>query len=300
MYHALPVETFRYDAPTTLGAALALLAREGAGDPERRPLLLAGGTDLLVQMRTGLRRPSAVVDVKRVPELRRLEIAADGLHLGAAVSCFELSAHGDVRALWPGLLEAAELIGSMQIQGRATVAGNLCNASPAADTVPSLLALEARCRIAGPGGTREIPVAEFALAPGRNALAPGELLVELVVPRPAPRSSDAYLRFTPRAEMDIAVVGAAASVSLGADGRCTGARLALGAVAERAIRVPEAEAALAGAHLAEEALGRAAAAASRAARPISDKRGTAEYRRHVAGVLARRALAIAAERAGAR
>jgi carbon-monoxide dehydrogenase medium subunit len=205
-----------------------------------------------------------------------------------------------VRALWPGLLESAELIGSMQIQGRATVAGNLCNASPAADTVPALLALEARCRIAGASGARELPVAEFALSPGRNALAPGELLVELVVPRPAPRSSDAYLRFTPRAEMDIAVVGAAASVALDPDGRCSGARLALGAVAERAIRVPEAEAALVGERLEGEVLARAAQAASRAARPISDNRGPAEYRRHVAGVLARRALAIAAERARAR
>jgi CO/xanthine dehydrogenase FAD-binding subunit len=300
MYHVPPVETFRYEAPTTLDAALALLAREAARDPERRPRLLAGGTDLLVQLRGGEQRPTALVDVKRVPELRRLEVAADGLHLGAAVSCFELSAREDVRVLWPGLLEAAELIGSMQIQGRATVAGNLCNASPAADTVPSLLALEARCRIAGPGGTRELPVAEFAVAPGRNALAPGELLVELLVPPPPPRSSDAYLRFTPRAEMDIAVVGAAASVALAADGRCAGARIALGAVAERAIRVPEAEAALVGARIEGETLARAAQAASRAARPISDKRGTAEYRRHVAGVLARRALALAAERAGAR
>jgi carbon-monoxide dehydrogenase medium subunit len=294
------METFRYEAPTTLGAAIELLARESSGDPERRPRLLAGGTDLLVQLRAGARRPSAVVDVKRVPELRRLEVASDGLHLGAAVSCFELSSHGEVRALWPGLLEAAELIGSMQIQGRATVAGNLCNASPAADTVPSLLALEARCRIAGPGGTRELPAAELAVGPGRNALGPGELLVEIFVPRPAPRASDAYLRFTPRAEMDIAVVGAAASVALDANGRCAGARLALGAVAERAIRVPEAEAALAGATLDGDALQRAAAAASRAARPISDKRGTVEYRRQLAGVLARRTLAIAAERAAAR
>jgi carbon-monoxide dehydrogenase medium subunit len=300
MYHPPPVETFRYEAPTTLDAALALLAREAAQDPERRPKLLAGGTDLLVQLRSGAPRPGALVDVKRVPELRRLEVTADGLHLGAAVSCFELSGREDVRALWPGLLESAELIGSMQIQGRATVAGNLCNASPAADTVPALLALEARCRIAGASGARELPVAEFALGPGRNALAPGELLVELVVPRPAPRSSDAYLRFTPRAEMDIAVVGAAASVALDPDGRCSGARLALGAVAERAIRVPEAEAALVGERREGEVLARAAQAASRAARPISDKRGTAEYRRHVAGVLARRALAIAAERARAR
>jgi carbon-monoxide dehydrogenase medium subunit len=213
------------------------------------------------------------------------------------VSCFELGERDDVRALWPGLVEAAQLIGSMQIQGRATVAGNLCNASPAADTVPSLLALGARCRVAGPHGARELSAADFAPEPGRTALGPAELLVEIVVPPPGPRTADAYLRFTPRAEMDIAVVGAAASVALREDGCCASARLALGAVAERAILVPEAGAALAGARLDEPALERAVEAARAAARPIDDKRGTAAFRRHVAGVLARRALALAAARA---
>jgi carbon-monoxide dehydrogenase medium subunit len=295
------MEAFRYEAPATLDAALALLAAAGAGDPERRPALLAGGTDLIVQMRGAARRPGAVIDVKRVPELRRLSVEADGLHLGAAVSCRELGACAEARALWPGLVEAAALIGSMQIQGRATVAGNLCNASPAADTVPALLALGARCRIAGPRGRRELAAAEFCLAPGRTALGADELLVELLVPRPPGRSADAYLRFTPRAEMDIAVVGAAASLALGTDGTCASVRLALGAVADRAILVPGVEDALVGAQPDDAgALGRAAEAARRAARPLSDKRGTAGFRRHLAGVLARRALQCAAERAAAR
>jgi CO/xanthine dehydrogenase FAD-binding subunit len=294
-----PMQTFRYEAPATLEAAVSLLADAARQGPER-PALLAGGTDLLVQLRAGARRPSAVIDVKRVPELRRLEVASDGLHLGAAVTCFELSERADVRSRWPGLVEAAELIGSMQIQGRATLAGNLCNASPAADTVPSLLVLGARARLAGPRGPRELPVAELALAPGRTALAPDELLVELFVPPPPERSADAYLRFTPRAEMDIAVVGAAARVSLGADGRCAAAELALGAVAERAIPVPGIASLLAGTRLEAQALERAAEAARQAAHPIDDKRGSAGFRRHLAGTLARRALALAAERAGAR
>ncbi|HEX2483971.1 MAG TPA: FAD binding domain-containing protein [Myxococcota bacterium] len=294
------MEAFRYEAPTTLDAALALLAREAAVAPEQRPAILAGGTDLIVQMRGGLRRPAAVIDVKRVPELARIDVGADGLSLGAAVPCASLRGREDVRALWPGLVEAAELIGSMQIQGRATVVGNLCNASPAADTVPSLLVLGARVRIAGPRGVREVPVSDFCVAPGRNALAPDELATALFVPRPAARSADAYLRFTPRAEMDIAVVGAAARVTLAPDGRCTAAAVALGAVAERALLAPAAAEALVGTRLEPASLARAADAARAAARPIDDKRGTAFFRRHVTGVLVTRAVERAAARAGAR
>jgi len=294
------VDTFRYAAPTTLEGALALLAGAPDAEPARRPALLAGGTDLLVQMRSGQRRPSAVVDLKRVPALARVELDDAGLSLGAAVPCVALRGRDDLRALWPGLLEAAALIGSLQIQGRATVAGNLCNASPAADTVPSLLVLDAKARIAGPRGARELPVSAFCTGPGRHALAPDELVTSLFVPRPAPRAADAYLRFTPRAEMDIAVVGAAARVELDGDGTCRAARLALGAVAERALLVPEAEAVLVGTRLGPADLERAAEVARSAARPIDDKRGTAAFRRHVAGVLARRALARATERARAR
>jgi len=294
------MDAFRYEAPTSLDAALALLAREAGAAPERRPALLAGGTDLIVQMRGGVRRPATVIDVKRVPELGRIELGADGLSLGAAVPCAALHGRDDLRALWPGLVEAAELIGSMQIQGRATLVGNLCNASPAADTVPSLLALGARVRAAGVRGVREIPVSEFCVGPGSTALAPDELATAVFVPRPAARSSDAYLRFTPRAEMDIAVVGAAVSLTLDEGGRCSAARVALGAVAERAFLALAAAEALVGTRLDPDALARAAEAARAAARPIDDKRGTAFFRRHVAGVLVGRALERAAARAGVR
>jgi carbon-monoxide dehydrogenase medium subunit len=294
------VDTFRYEAPATLDAAVAALARETAAAPERRPALLAGGTDLIVQMRARLRRPAVVIDLKRIAALRRIELAADGLHLGAAVTCLELSGREDVRSRYPGLVEAAGLIGSMQIQGRATVAGNLCNASPAADTVPALVALGARVAIAGPSGARDLAAAELATGPGRTALAPDELVTEVFVPLPPPRSADAYLRFTPRGEMDIAVVGVGASLTLDGDGLCAAARVALGAVAERVIEAPEAARAVIGTELLLADLERAASAARAAARPIDDKRGTAAFRRHVAGVLARRALALAAERARAR
>ena len=282
---------FTYEAPTSLGAALSRLGgSESAG-------LLAGGTDLLVQLRSGRPAPSAVVDVKKIPELRTLELENGVLRLGAAVSCWELSRRDDVREAFPGLMEAAELIGSMQIQGRATIGGNLCNASPAADTVPALIALGASAVIASPNGERELRVEDFVTAPGENALRPDELLVELRIPAPGTHSADAYLRFTPRAEMDIAVVGAGVCVTLDESGACTAARAALGAVAERPLLVPEVGAALVGGPIDAAALERAAAAASAAARPISDKRGTAAYRTRLAGVLTKRAATIAAERA---
>jgi len=284
---------FTYEAPTTLGAALRQL-----GSLESRADLLAGGTDLLVQLRGGRPAPATVIDLKKIPELSRLELDDDGLRLGAAVSCWELSRRDDIRSLYPGLMEAAELIGSMQIQGRATVGGNLCNASPAADTIPALIALGARAALVGADGERELAVEDFVTGPGQNALREDELLVELRIPRPAERSGDAYLRFTPRAEMDIAVVGAGVSLTLDGSGTCTAARASLGAVADRALLVPEIAAVLVGRPIDTDALERAAAAASAAARPISDKRGTAAYRTRVAGVLTRRAVAAAAARAG--
>jgi carbon-monoxide dehydrogenase medium subunit len=285
------VQLERYEAPRTVADAVAILARE------RDSRVLAGGTDLLVQMRTGRTKPRVLVDVKRIPDLRVVTLDSNGLRIGAGVSCAEIREVPGLAAAYPGLHEAVALIGSEQIQGRATVAGNLCNASPAADTVPALIALGARAVIAGPKGTRELPVEQMVTAPGRNALAPGELLVELRVAPPAPRAADAYLRLIPRSEMDIAVVGAAVRVALAPDGTCTDARVALGAVAPTALRVPAAEAALVGTRVDAAALARLAEAASAAARPIDDKRGTAAYRRQVAGVLARRAAARAAERA---
>jgi len=285
----------RYEAPSSIEEAVVLLAA-GGGEQAR---VLAGGTDLLVQMTAGGRHPSLLVNVKRIPELMELRFDDDGtLHLGAAASAFAIGENQRIRAAFPGLHEAVGLIGSDQIQGRASVGGNLCNASPAADTTPSLLTLGARCHIAGPGRSRRVlPVSEFVLAPGRNALQPGELLVELEIPAPAARSADAYLRLIPRSEMDIAVVGASVRVTLDADGVCTDAAVALGAVAPTPILAPEAAAALVGTRLLDPDLERASEAAQAAGQPLDDKRGTAEYRHRIAGVLTKRAAKIAKQRA---
>src|SRR6266852_2215848 len=278
----------RYEAPRSIEQAISLLrADPGAA-------ILAGGTDLLVQYRAGVRRPTSFVDVKQIPELVGITIDEAGLTLGAATCAADICEHAEVRRLWPGLVEAAHLIGSTQIQGRGSVGGNLCNASPAADTTCPLIVNRAGCVIAGPNGERTVPVEQFCMAPGRTVLERGELLVALRVPHPAARTSDAYLRLIPRSEMDIAVVCAAVSVTLDAKGVCTGACVAIGAVAPTALLVPEAAKALVGSSLDDASLKRAARAASMAARPIGDKRGTAGYRRTVAGVLTRRA---AAERA---
>jgi len=259
--------------------------------------ILAGGTDLLVQFRTGLARPSAFIDVKGIPELTGISVGPDGLRIGAAASAADIGEHAEVRQRWPGLAEAIALIGSRQIQGRCTVGGNLCNASPAADTTCALIVNGARCVVAGPAGQRTVPVDAFATAPGRTVLARGELLVSVLVPLPAARTSDAYLRLIPRSEMDIAVASAGASVTLDPGGTCTAARIAIGAVAPTALLVPAAAMALIGSRLENDAVRRAGEAASMAARPIDDKRGTIAYRMTVAGVLARRAIRLAMDRA---
>jgi carbon-monoxide dehydrogenase medium subunit len=221
------------------------------------------------------------------------------VRLGAAAAAAVIAEHAGVARLFPGLVEAVRLIGSTQIQGRGTVGGNLCNASPAADTTCALIVNRAQCIVAGPQGQRTVPVEEFCVAPGRTVLQRGELLVAIELPRPAPGTADAYLRLIPRSEMDIAVVGAGVSVTLSSDGVCTAARVAIGAVAPTALLVPDAADALIGSRLEEAALMRAANAASMAARPIDDKRGTVAYRRTVAGVLTRRAAVSAADRARA-
>ena len=284
-----------YAAPRTLAEALELLKTSNGG-----ARVLAGGTDLLVQMRSSLRHPEQIVDVKRIPELMAISLGPDGLRLGAAVSAAEICEHRELVAAYPGLAEAAYLIGSTQIQGRASVGGNLCNASPAADTVPALVALDARCLIAGPSGERELRVLDFLVGPGRTVLGPDELLVELRIAPRAAHSADAYLRFIPRTEMDIAVAGAAVALTLDGDGRCSEARVALGAVAPTVIEAPDAAAALLGSTLDEAALAGAALAAGAACDPIDDKRGTVAFRRKVAGVLVRRAAVAASERAAER
>ena len=282
----------RYEAPDTLEAATALL---GGADGAAR--VLAGGTDLLVQMRADLVEPALLVDVKKIAELRRIADDEGGFRLGAAVTGMEVMEHDGFGQAWPGVAEAVKLIGSIQVRGRATLGGNLCNASPAADSVPALIAAGATATIAGPEGRREIPVERVATGPGATSLAGDEIVVAFGFPPRPPRSADAYLRFTPRTEMDIAVAGAAVDLTLDEAGVCTRARVVLGAVAERALPVPEAGDALVGSSLDEAALERLAAAAGAAARPIDDKRGTREYRIKVAGVLAQRAARRAAERA---
>ena len=283
----------RYEAPKTLRAAVALLS--GANGKAR---LLAGGTDLLIQMRSGRLEPELLVDIKGIPELRAIVAKGGGFHFGSAVTCMELVEHEAFASAWPGVIDGVKLIGSIQVKGRATVGGNVCNASPAADSVPALIAAGAVARIIGPNGKRDLAVEDIPTGPGKTSLARGEFVVSFLLPRRSPRSGDAYLRFTPRTEMDIAVVGAGVNLTLDRKGICTHARVSLGAVAERALLVPEAAAALVGTKVDDAALRRLAAAASAACRPIDDKRGTKEFRIKVAGVMARRAAQIALQRAG--
>jgi carbon-monoxide dehydrogenase medium subunit len=285
------MSTIRYEAPRSVADAVQLMQ----ADPDAR--VLAGGTDLLIQFRAGVRQPSAFVDVKYIPELVTIVDRGDSMRIGASVPAALICEHPALAQLWPGLVEAAHLIGSTQIQGRASLGGNLCNASPAADSTCALIVNRAQCVIAGPSGERRVPVEAFCTAPGHTVLQRGEILVALDLPRPTARTSDAYLRLIPRSEMDIAIAGAAVSVTVDASGVCTAARVAVGAVAPTALLVPGAAAALVGSHLDDDALARAADAARAVARPIDDKRGTVGYRRQVVGVLVKRAAAKAAERA---
>jgi carbon-monoxide dehydrogenase medium subunit len=282
----------RYEAPETIEAAVKLLAgTKGLGR------VLAGGTDLLVQMRSNMVVPDMVVDIKKIPGMRKIATEKGGFRIGAAVSGAELDEHPKFAQIWPGVMEAFDLIGSTQIQGRCTMVGNLCNASPAADSVPALVAAGATATIVGPRRKREIPVEKVPAGPGKTSLAKGEIITSIFLPKRPPRSGDAYLRFIPRTEMDIAVVGAAVSLTLDKAGVCTAARVSLGAVAPTVLLVPAAAKALIGTKVDDAALEKAAEAASAACRPIDDKRGTKEYRIKVAGVMTRRAAQIALDRA---
>jgi carbon-monoxide dehydrogenase medium subunit len=281
-----------YVAPSSVPEAVAALAGGGAK-------LMAGGTDLLVQTKTGRLRPRLVVDLKRIPGLIGITEDAAGFTIGAATPGAELGEHAALAKAWPGVVEAANLIGSTQIQGRASLGGNLCNASPAADSVPALIAAGAVCVIEGKGGRREVPVETIQAGPGRTTLAPDEIVVAFKLARRPAHASDAYLRLIPRTEMDIAVVGAGVSLALDGAGTITAARVALGAVAPTALLVAEAAAAIIGSKLEPAALAKLDAAARAAAKPIDDKRGTVAYRITVAGVLARRAAQTAYERARA-
>ena len=283
----------QYEAPDTTKAAVALLAKAKGS-----AYVLAGGSDLLVRMRGGYIEPDLVVDIKRIKGLREVKKSAGGFSIGAAVSCAEMGENKALRKAWPGVVEAANLIGSKQIQGRCTIAGNLCNASPAADSVPALMAAGAKAVIAGPKGRRTVMVEQIPVSPGKIALKKGEFIEAIQLPMPAPRSGDAYLRFIPRTEMDIAVVSAGVSLALDVQGMVKEARVALGAVAPTVVLVPAAAKALIGSKLDDAALEKLGEACSAACRPIDDKRGTIEFRTNVAAVLAKRAAKIAYRRAG--
>jgi len=288
------VSNFDYAAPTSLAQATALL--EGAHGTAR---VLAGGTDLIVQLREHLRDADLVVNIKKIPELMELSYSSQlGLRLGASVPCYRIYEHAEISVAYPALADAARIVGGWQIQSRASVGGNLCNSSPAADTIPALIALGAQCVIAGPKGLREVRAESFCTAPGRNVLQKGEILATIVVAPPVPFSGSAYERFIPRNEMDIAVAGAASWVTLSADGTTIEqARIGLAAVAPTPLFAAEASQWLSAKPATEQTFERAGELASKAAAPISDMRGTAEFRRHLVGVLTRRTLAKAVERA---
>jgi carbon-monoxide dehydrogenase medium subunit len=288
------MQAFSYVAPRTLSEAAAILAQEGD-----QAKCLSGGTDLIVFLREGRRRARVVVDVKGIPELNQLSYdLREGLTIGAAVPCYRIYSDPQVVANYPGLIDAVVLIGGIAIQGRATLGGNVCTASPAGDSIPALIAHQATCVLASPEGVRHVPLEQFFRGPGQTVLRTGELLVALKLPAPKPRMGAAYLRFTQRNEMDISVTSAGVAVALSEDkARFVHARVALGAVAPTPLFVPQAGAALVDQPVSEETVEAAARAAQSAAQPITDMRGTAEQRRHLAYVMTRRALWRAIERA---
>ena len=283
----------RYERPETIADATALL--QNAPD---RAYVLAGGTDLLVRMQNDDFEAELVVDIKSIAGMSDIVETQDAFVIGAGVPCAALSENAALVAAWPGVVEAANLIGSTQIQGRCTMSGNLCNASPAADSVPALVAAGARVRIAGPSGVRSLAVEEVPQGPGKTSLNKGEFIEAIELTKPDARSGDAYLRFIPRTEMDIAVVGVGLCLQLDEAGTVTSARVALGAVGPKVMLVQEAADAIIGTTLDDASLDALAAACSAAATPIDDKRGTVEFRKEVAGVVARRAARIAYTRAG--
>jgi len=283
----------QYEAPQTIKAASALLAKaKGSAH------VLAGGSDLLVRMKGGFIEPDLIVDIKRIRALREIKKTASGFSIGAAVSCAEMGENKALKKTWPGVVEAANLIGSKQVQGRCTVTGNLCNAGPAADSVPAMVAAGARAVIQGPKAKRTVPVEQIPVGPGKTSLKKGEIVESILLPARPARSGDAYLRFIPRTEMDIAVVSCGISLTLDARGVVKDARVALGAVAPTVLLVPAAAKAIIGSALDDAALEKLGVACSAACRPIDDKRGTIEFRTKVAAVLAKRAAKIAYGRAG--
>ncbi|HCV27624.1 MAG TPA: xanthine dehydrogenase family protein subunit M [Dehalococcoidia bacterium] len=281
---------FDFAQPTSLNEALELFAADG----EVRALV--GGTDIVDQLKTGRRNADMVVDLKRIPELQRLEIEADGLHIGAARSLTDIAEFPVVLSDYKGLADSSVLVGSWQIQNRAGIGGNVCNAAPSGDTIPALLSHETSAIVASSSGRREIALSDFFAGPGQTVLQKDEILVELVLPPIPDDSASSYLRFIPRNEMDIAVVGAGSFLHLGSDGAVQKARIALASVAPTPVRARAAEGVLEGNVLSDELIETAAVAAVEAATPISDVRGSAEYRRELVKVLTRRTLGISRDR----
>jgi len=283
----------RYEAPTSTKDAVTLLSKA-----KGQAFVLAGGSDLLVRLKSGVIDPDLVVDIKRIPAMQSISKSASGFKIGAAVSCAQLGENDALKKAWPGVVEAANVIGSDQIQSRCTVVGNLCNASPAADSVPAMVAARAKAVVVGPKGRRTVAVEQVVTGPGKTSLKKGEVIEAITLPARKGKVGDAYLRFTPRTEMDIAVCSAAVSLTLGRGGVVEDARVVLGAVGPTVIVVPAARKAIVGTKLDDEAIAALVAACEAACRPIDDKRGTVEFRTEVAGVLAKRAARIAYQRAG--
>ena len=283
----------RYVKPESFEAAAALLVQE-----QGLARILTGGTDVLVMLKAETVEPDLMVDLKHLPGMREITSEDGGFRIGAAVSSAELGEHAAIKAMWPGVVEGAELIGSTQVQSRATIVGNLCTASPAADSVPAMVTANAVARLHGPEGVRDLPVVDIPTGPGKTSLKKGEFVTSIYLPARPQNASDAYLRFIPRTEMDIAVSSAAVSLELDASGTVIAARVALGAVAPTVRLVLDSGAALVGTKLDDDAIAALVAAAEAACSPITDKRGTIEFRTKTAGVLAKRAAHIAYSRAG--
>ena len=284
----------RYEAPQSLDAAVALLAGANGGGK-----ILAGGTDVLVQLHAEIIEPDVLVDIKNIADVRQISEEAGAWRVGAAVPGMQVIDDANFSKAWPGVCEGVALIGSVQVKGRGSIGGNVCNGSPAAESVPGLIAADAVATIIGPGGTREEPVENIVTGPGKTSLGEGEFIVSFDFPARPPHSGDCYLRLTPRTEMDIAVVGVGANLTLDDSGVCTAARIAVGAVAPTPLLVADAAAALVGTTVGDAAMEGMIAAVRAACNPISDKRGTKEYRIKTAGVIARRAVEKAFERAKA-
>lgn len=282
----------QYYAPKSFSEAIEI-SMEAKGITR----FLAGGTDVLVQLRADILTPDVLIDIKKIPEIGDILQNSDGSwRIGAAVPGAQLNEHKDLKAQWPGVVEAMDLIGSTQVQGRATLVGNLCNGSPAADSVPALIAAGASVTIISPNGSRDVSVEDIPHSPGKTTLEKGELISAVNLPKRNTNGGDAYLRLIPRTEMDIAVVGCGINLSV-KEGLVSDARVSLGAVTAKVILVKEAADAIIGTSLDDKALTALSLAASAACKPINDKRGTIEYRTHVAGVLAKRAAQIAYKRA---